>query len=70
MGPAGPPTDRCPRCEAPFGCGIATGTCWCAEVVLTPARQTQLAADYAGCLCPACLREFEQPTAAGPPPLV
>ena len=70
MGPAGPPTDRCPRCEAAFGCEIATGACWCAQVVLTPERQTQLAAKYAGCLCPACLRELQAATAAGPQPLL
>jgi ribosomal protein L34E len=57
--PAKTPTDRCPRCEAEFGCGIATGSCWCAEITLTPERQAQLAAAYDGCLCPACLRELD-----------
>ncbi len=70
MALAGGATDRCPRCGAAFGCAIATGACWCAELTLTPDRRAQLAADFAGCLCPACLRELEPPTAAGPPPLV
>ena len=72
MPPAGPKTDRCPRCDATFGCGIAGGSCWCAQVTLTPERQAQLATDYAGCLCPACLRELDDTgdaTAAGSAPL-
>jgi hypothetical protein len=55
------PTERCPRCDGAVGCGIATGSCWCAQVTLTAERQAQLAASYDGCLCPACLRELEQP---------
>jgi hypothetical protein len=54
------PTDRCPRCDGSVGCAIATGSCWCAEVTLSPERQAQLAAQYDGCLCPGCLRELEQ----------
>jgi len=56
--PTGP--DRCPRCDATFGCGIATGGCWCAQVTLTPQEQARLAISYDGCLCPACLRELSQ----------
>jgi hypothetical protein len=55
---ASPKTDRCPRCEAEFGCAVATGSCWCAEVTLTPAARAQLSASYDGCLCPACMREL------------
>ena len=57
---APPETDRCPRCDSAFGCGIATGNCWCAGVTLSPERQAQLAAGYDGCLCPSCLRELSQ----------
>jgi ribosomal protein L34E len=53
-----PQTDRCARCEAEFHCAIATGSCWCAEITLTPERQAQVAASYDGCLCPACLSEL------------
>ena len=53
-------TDRCPRCEAAFGCAIASGSCWCAEVTLSPERQAQFAASYEGCLCPSCLHELER----------
>jgi hypothetical protein len=58
--PAG--TDRCPRCDATFGCGIATGGCWCVQVALTVDEQARLAAAYDGCLCPGCLRELSQTT--------
>jgi len=53
------PAERCPRCDGAVGCGIATGSCWCAKVTLTPERQAQLAASYDGCLCPNCLCELE-----------
>jgi len=54
--------DRCPRCDARFGCAIATGSCWCAEVTLTGEQRSQLAAGYEGCLCPSCLRELASAT--------
>ena len=56
--PSPPKADRCPRCDARFGCGIATGSCWCAEVTLTAEDRARLARAYDGCLCPACLREL------------
>jgi hypothetical protein len=59
--PAG--TDRCPRCDTTFGCGIATGSCWCAEITLTADEQARLAASYDGCLCPGCLRELSKSSA-------
>jgi hypothetical protein len=54
--------DRCPRCDAAFGCEIATGGCWCAQVALDDEQRAQLAAGYDGCLCPACLRELSTAT--------
>jgi hypothetical protein len=53
-------SDRCPRCDGSVGCAIATGACWCAEVTLPPERQKELAAQFDGCLCAACLRELER----------
>jgi Cysteine-rich CWC len=46
---------RCEACGATFGCGAATGSCWCAEVDVTPATLEALREGYATCLCPACL---------------
>ena len=57
---AQPQPDRCPRCDVEFHCAIATGSCWCAEVTLSPERQAELAVSYAGCLCATCLRELAQ----------
>lgn len=57
---AAPKSERCPRCDTTFGCGIATGSCWCAKVALTDADRARIAGAYDGCLCPACLRELSQ----------
>ncbi len=54
--PAG--EDRCPRCDARFGCEIATGGCWCAELTIGDEQRAQLAAGYEDCLCESCLREL------------
>jgi hypothetical protein len=62
-------TDRCPRCDGTFGCGVATGGCWCAEVTLTAEMRAKLAEEYDGCLCPACLRELTAPSAPAAPAL-
>ena len=45
----------CPACGGPFRCGVETGTCWCRDVEVSQEKQRQLAADFRGCLCPACL---------------
>jgi len=62
-------TDRCPRCDGSFDCGIGTGSCWCREVRLTPELRDELAGRYDGCLCPACLRELAAPGAPAAPSL-
>jgi len=49
---------RCPRCGASFGCAAQTGGCWCGAVRLDSELRAQLAVQYAGCLCPGCLREL------------
>jgi hypothetical protein len=46
---------RCARCDVEFFCGVETGACWCASVDVPRAVLEVLAAEYAGCLCPACL---------------
>jgi len=61
-----PAGSRCPRCGGAFGCAIGTGSCWCAGESLTSEHLEHLAAQFDGCLCPACLRELAhaQPGAA------
>lgn len=50
----------CPRCGATFGCGAATGDCWCFDEAF---RLPVPVEDGAGCYCPDCLRAI----AAGEP---
>jgi hypothetical protein len=64
--PATPPepapksdTVLCPRCSAGFECGIQTGDCWCADVMLDDVIRADMALFYDGCLCPTCLRAIE-----------
>jgi hypothetical protein len=50
------PTDRCPRCDGGFHCGVNDPTpCPCSTLSLPPALQAQLRQRYTGCLCVACL---------------
>jgi hypothetical protein len=49
----------CPRCGEPFGCGIDTGDCWCAQVTLNPTTRAAFAEYYDGCLCRDCLTAME-----------
>ena len=48
----------CERCGRRFGCGVDTGSCWCADVTVDPAR---LAGAGDDCLCPACLGVDPEP---------
>jgi hypothetical protein len=59
--PPAPQTDTvlCPRCGEGFGCGVTTGGCWCADVVIDNATREDLAKFYDGCLCPTCLERIE-----------
>ncbi|WP_310385088.1 cysteine-rich CWC family protein [Roseateles sp.] len=51
--------DRCPRCGNAFHCGAAEPRCDCFELNLSPALRQQLAQQYAGCLCVACLKSIQ-----------
>ena len=50
--------DPCPRCGQGFHCGAAEAHCPCFDLRLSDALRQQLAQQYAGCLCLACLREL------------
>jgi hypothetical protein len=52
-------TVLCSRCSSGFECGIATGECWCAGVMLDDRIRADMALFYDGCLCPECLRSIE-----------
>ncbi|CAN5285751.1 hypothetical protein BH20ACT16_BH20ACT16_00940 [soil metagenome] len=48
----------CPRCSAPFDCGVGTGACWCADVNVNKTTRASLAQFYDGCLCRECLESI------------
>ena len=50
----------CPRCSAPFECGVDTKRCWCRDVALSDATRAAFAEYYEGCLCRDCLTELEK----------
>ncbi|MCR5865549.1 cysteine-rich CWC family protein [Aquincola sp. J276] len=55
--------DTCPRCGGGFHCGAKDpGPCACSGLVLPPALQAELRAQYAGCLCVRCLAELARTT--------
>ncbi len=56
----------CPRCSAPFECGVDTGGCWCREVALPDATRAAFAQYYDGCLCRDCLTALEKDRPAVP----
>ena len=56
----------CPRCSAPFECGVDTNSCWCREVTLPGATRAAFAQYYEGCLCRDCLTELEKDRPAVP----
>jgi len=54
---AGASVSRCPRCGGEFHCGIDDPEpCACAAVRMSGETLRALRAQYAGCLCVACLR--------------
>ncbi|ANE49161.1 cysteine-rich CWC family protein [Flavisolibacter tropicus] len=51
---------KCSKCQTIFTCSNPQPGCWCEGVRLTPETLEQLKASYEDCLCPACLKSFEQ----------
>jgi hypothetical protein len=52
-------TDRCPRCDGSFHCGMnEAAPCPCTGIALDAATLAQLRQQYHGCLCLACLRSL------------
>ena len=59
----------CAHCGTAFGCGAASGSCWCATVDVPPQVLRELDQLYDGCLCPECLERRAAGGVAGPKPL-
>lgn len=49
---------RCPRCSATFFCDVREG-CWCESVPLQKETLRSMRMNYIDCLCPGCLKQFE-----------
>lgn len=56
--PMGQPGKKCPRCHATFFCDVREG-CWCETVPLDQETLKFLRTNYIDCLCPACLKQFQ-----------
>ena len=50
----------CPRCHAPFECGVDTASCWCRDVAVSDSTRAAFAQYYEGCLCRDCLIALEE----------
>ncbi len=51
---------ECSKCGNSFICTNETAGCWCEKVQLNAESLQFLKANYANCLCPACLKYFEE----------
>ena len=49
----------CSKCGSGFGCQMDLGGCWCENVALTGKALEELKQSYENCLCPVCLKNFE-----------
>ncbi len=63
--PAAADNAACPRCGGSFHCGAREARCDCFALRLPPALVAELARQYAGCLCLACLRELDAQAGSG-----
>lgn len=51
---------HCPRCNAPFECKVGSILlCQCTTVTLSQDERDFIAAQYADCLCAACLKDMK-----------
>ena len=53
---------HCSKCGKNFNCQNETRGCWCEQLHLSADTLTHLKENYDNCLCPQCLKSFEQKT--------
>lgn len=51
-------TKKCSKCSKEFDCCADARGCWCENYSLTTETLAQLRGDFANCLCPDCLSEY------------
>jgi hypothetical protein len=50
---------RCPACGRFFTCQ-GNDDCWCEKVRINPREMKIIMNTYTDCLCPACLKKYEE----------
>lgn len=50
----------CSKCSSPFTCQNEQRGCWCEKLSLSAETLAYLRQHFDNCLCPACLRDYEQ----------
>jgi hypothetical protein len=59
---SGPTAKRpvtCEACGQSFACELSLSGCWCSKTELTKSARAVLRAKYKNCLCPECLKLYE-----------
>jgi ribosomal protein L34E len=57
---------KCPRCEVLFDCYCQSNTqCWCFDLIINEETQKRISQNFSGCLCPECLKSFEETASTG-----
>jgi hypothetical protein len=51
---------HCSKCGKDFSCQNEMRGCWCETIHLSAETLTNLKENYDNCLCPQCLKSFEQ----------
>ena len=57
---------KCSKCGEPFGCKQEEMGCWCERIELSMEALNYLKEHYDNCLCPQCLKMFEDQFSAKP----
>jgi hypothetical protein len=57
---------QCQKCGERFGCGVASGACWCSRLELDREALAELTSGGGDCLCPECL-PLAAPASVAPP---
>lgn len=50
---------QCPKCGSEFRCQ-GDSDCWCENVRLHRRQMWQILQEYTDCLCPECLKSYEE----------
>jgi len=50
---------KCPKCGKSFTC-FGERDCWCEKVRIHKKEMMEILQKYSDCLCPECLKEYEE----------